>query len=379
MMSASVVRRVRRLPVLLAVLASGPLTAPAQPPSAPALIERFDREKSPVWADGDTATFFFRGEAANVDLIAGGDFKSLTRVPSSDVWTVSITLPDLEQAVISYEFTAANPAGSPKAPVRRSGVWRGAKAPPAAVQIAELKGSLKSFEIESKALEARRKVSVYLPPGFQKSIGRRALYAIDGENIDRFVRVLEPLVTSGELSPIVVVGVHSGGYLRGADDSQSYDTKKDLRAQEYFPGINPDRFARHELFFCSEVVDWAEREWNVSKDSEDRALFGCSNGGRFVFEMAVRHPDRFGHVLAFAVPGRAPVTLPEGFKTSTHFYLEAGTWETAYHLYTSQVAGRLRELGARVEFRARVGGHDEAIWRDEFAIGLVREFGPNRK
>jgi hypothetical protein len=42
-------------------------------PSAAALIERFTREKSPVWADGETATFFFRGAALKVEVIAGGD------------------------------------------------------------------------------------------------------------------------------------------------------------------------------------------------------------------------------------------------------------------------------------------------------------------
>src|SRR5262245_34210311 len=71
-------------------------------PSAAALIERFTREKSPAWADGETATFFFRGDALKVEVIAGGDFKALERIGTSDVWSVTFKLPEVERAVISY-------------------------------------------------------------------------------------------------------------------------------------------------------------------------------------------------------------------------------------------------------------------------------------
>ncbi len=148
-----------------------------------------------------------------------------------------------------------------------------------------------------------------------------------------------------------------------------------MRAQEYFPGIDPDRFARHEAFFCSEVTAWAERQWNVSGLAKDRVIFGCSNGGRFAFEMAMRHPDQFGHVLAFSVPGGGVIALPEGLKTAAHFYLEAGTWEKQFLTYTTRLADELRRAGVQTELQVRVGGHDEAIWCDEFARALVETFG----
>ncbi len=106
----------------------------ADEPNVEALSARFDREKSPVWADGDTATFFYRGEAARVEVIAGGDFKSLTRIPSSNAWTVALKLPDLERAVISYYFTVTKNKGGQNSPTPLPGVWRGPKAPEPAAE-----------------------------------------------------------------------------------------------------------------------------------------------------------------------------------------------------------------------------------------------------
>ena len=131
------------------------------------------------------------------------------------------------------------------------------------------RGSLKTFEIESKALDARRKLTVYLPPEFGPGRARCVVYAADGEQMDRYACFLEPLITAHKLPPTVVVGVHSGGYVGGAPDYKNYDTKKDMRAQEYFPGINSERFAKHEIFFCSEVTEWAEQQWKVSGDPKD--------------------------------------------------------------------------------------------------------------
>ncbi len=346
------------------------------PPRAAALIDRFQREKSPLWSDGDMATFFFRGEAESVPIIAGGDIKTLERIPASDVWTLKLLLPDLERAVVSYSFSPKSKVGSAKEPSAspRNGVWRGPNAPQPAASAVVLRGRLKTFDIDSNALGARRKLTVYFPPGFDPGKARRVIYAADGERADAFARVLEPLITSGQIAPTILVGVHSGGYSAGAADFKQYDPKKDIRAQEYFPGPNPELFAKHETFFCAEVTAYAKREWKVPSKAEVCAIFGCSNGGRFAYEIAMRHPAQFGHVLAFSVPGAGEISLPQTLKTAAHFYLEAGTWEGPFEAYTKRLAAVLERASVTNEFRSRVGGHDEAIWREEFAHAIARAF-----
>jgi enterochelin esterase-like enzyme len=362
---------------LLFAVALNPQLAADEPPQAAALVERFNREKSPVWADGDIATFFFRGEAERVELLAAGEIKALERIPSSDVWTLTSTYPGLERAVISYMIAPKREPGAAERPQRapQESVWRGPKAPPQAARAADLRGSLKTIEIESSALAAQRKLTVYFPPGFEPGRVKGVIYAADGESIERYAPFLEPLITSGKIPPVLLVGVHSGGYIGGAPEFKNYDAKKDMRVQEYFPGINEELFAKHETFFCSEVTSYSQREWKVSSHAKDRALFGCSNGGRFVFEMAMRHPDEFGNVLAFSVPGAGEIALPPSLKTAARFYLEVGTWEREFETYTKRLAAALERAGFQAEFRSRAGGHDEAIWREEFARALVLAFG----
>jgi enterochelin esterase-like enzyme len=42
---------------------------------------------------------------------------------------------------------------------------------------------------------------------------------------------------------------------------------------------------------------------------------------------------------------------------------------------TTRLADELRRAGVQTELQVRVGGHDEAIWCDEFARALVEAFG----
>src|ERR1700722_1155624 len=108
----------------LALLGSS-VRALAEPPKATALIECQRKEESPVWADGDTATFYYRGPADEVQVIFGGDFRPLKRIAGSDVWTLAVTLPDLDQAVFSYNFISTVKGRPSQMSSAKPGVWRG--------------------------------------------------------------------------------------------------------------------------------------------------------------------------------------------------------------------------------------------------------------
>jgi enterochelin esterase-like enzyme len=205
------------------------------------------------------------------------------------------------------------------------------------------------------------------------------VYVSDGRSVKAFARVVEPLIAAGRVPPVVLVGVHDGGYLgpspKGAHD---YDGSKDLRAQEYIPSINPRRFADHETFFVKEVPAWAERRFGGSADRKDRAVSGYSNGGRFAAEMAFRHPEVFGHAFCLSVAGDAAKTLATRPDRPVRFYLAAGTWEPIFHRLTAKLADALKERGVEVTFSSRVAGHDVAMWREEFAAAVAAAFGGAR-
>ena len=84
---------------------------------------------------------------------------------------------------------------------------------------------------ETLGYDGGRQVSVYLPPVAPEAV----VFAGDGQLISPWGGVLE----AADLPPTMIVGVH-----RLADET--------LRLQEYSPGFDPDRFAKHERFFIVE-------------------------------------------------------------------------------------------------------------------------------
>jgi len=66
------------------------------------------------------------------------------------------------------------------------------------------------------------------------------------------------------IPPLLIVGVHSG--------------ESDVRAMEYLPHINPQRFMAHARFFVTGVASWDEKELGATPERMQRAVFGFSNG-----------------------------------------------------------------------------------------------------
>jgi enterochelin esterase-like enzyme len=338
----------------------------AEEPTAQQIIDRHASEKSAVWTDGDAATFFWRGEAEQVKLHFGGEAMNLKRL-TEDVWTVRVTRPQLQRGVFSYAIVPRK-RGKEERP--RFQTWRGREAPPAPLVATKFQGANKKIEFDSKVLDERRALNVYLPPNHDRSKSYPVIYAADGMNN---ADVLEPLILAGKLPPLIAVGVSSGVYQ--GDPAKTYSIKKDLRALEYLPGVDNARFAKHERFLCEELRAWAQREFGASSSRAERVVFGVSNGGRFAFEMGARHPDLFGHVYAFSVAGKRkyePFSKPAN---APDFYLAAGTWEKAFHTITEELGKDLTQNGVRHIFSSRVASHDPAMWRDEFAKAVQRSFG----
>jgi enterochelin esterase-like enzyme len=296
---------------------------------------------------------------------------------------VSVERPELAKGVFSYAFSTGkkgDPPFTPGQPLKFE-VWTGPEAPPAPVVAKELKGVEKMLDLESKILGEKRKVKIYLPPGHDRSRSYPVIYAADGMTN---AEVVEPLIVGEKVRPLVVVGVLNGPYQ--GDRSKPYDIKQDLRAREYLPEVDEDRFAKHEKFFCEEVRAWAEKELGASRARQDCAVQGVSNGARFAVEMGMRHPDIFGHVFGFSVASSSPssdLTASARRRLAPNelprFHLAAGTWESGFHKLTSSLADELKKLGAPVVFDSRVSGHDDAMWRQELVAAVLMSFGKPRK
>jgi enterochelin esterase-like enzyme len=312
---------------------------------------------TPMWLEGDELTFVYHGAARSVRLCCGIQM-DMYRVAQTDYWALTVKQAELPRAVVSYTFFVddQSPIGQTMA------VWRGPLAPAPAAQgdYANLQGTVRSERLQSAALGEEREITVYLPPGHNAAARYPTIYAADGESAGWLARVLEPLILSGALPPVLVVGAHAG--------------EGELRAIEYIPGGDLARFTAHERFFVDELAAWAEHEVGATIDRKQRAVFGFSNGGVFAGEMALRHPDRFGIAMPFSA-GIPPDTTQHAPDASVRYYLTAGLYEEGFYTTTRTFAKQLEQAGAAVVFNPRVAGHDPAMWEEEFVAATLWAFG----
>lgn len=218
-------------------------------------------------------------------------------------------------------------------------------------------GGAVSGEVVTETLghEGGRQVSVYVPPDSPEAI----VFAGDGRLIARWGADLE----ATDLPPTMIVGVHGL-----ADET--------LRLHEYSPGFDPARFAVHERFFVEDVRRWTQARFGVALPSERTAALGVSASGELALAMGLRHPQVYGTVFC-ASPGAGylpPVEMPSPLPRT---YLVAGTLEPFFLENANRWAAALREAGADVVMRERVGAHGDVFWRHELPLMMAWAFGPS--
>jgi enterochelin esterase-like enzyme len=345
----------------------GHVSSSAPLSEAQLLLERRAQEGTSVWADGDTLTFVYEGEAESVEICCGFQ-ESLTRLPDSNVWTLSKTIPNMSKAVFSYFFIIDGVF-----PQTEQKVWRGAEAPPEPETLEPGPGRVFERTISSKVLGENRLIIIYLPPDHEALhlLGLPVVYLADGSVVREYARFVEPLMRAGKVPQFIMVGIESGNYL--GDPNEEYDASLDMRAREYIPTEGDDRFALHERFVIEEVLPWAEENFGASDKREQRIVHGFSNGGVFAAAMGLRNPNVFGYALPFSV-GIDPSASTNLESVSTKFYFVSGKLEPGFFNTTQNLSKRLAENGVESQFEGWVAGHDIVMWREAFLNTLLWVF-----
>ena len=209
------------------------------------------------------------------------------------------------------------------------------------------------FVNETFDYDGGRQVTVYVPPAPPEAI----VFAGDGQMIAQWGGLLE----AAGVPSTMIVGVH-----RVADET--------LRLHEYSPGFDPERFAAHERFFVEDVGAWVRARFGVTLSADRTAVFGVSAGGEFALAIGLRHPDLYGAIFSGSPGGgyRPPPVMPAPLPRT---YVVAGTLEPFFLDNAARWAAALRAAPADVMMSERVAGHDDAMWRDEFALMVAWAFG----
>jgi enterochelin esterase-like enzyme len=206
---------------------------------------------------------------------------------------------------------------------------------------------------ETFEYDGGRQVTVYVPPHPPEAI----VFAGDGQGISKWGRLLE----QADVPSTMIVGVHGL-------------TDETRRIHEYSPGLDPERFAAHEVFFVEEVRRWTESRFGVALPTERSAVLGASAGGELALALGLRHPQVYGAVFCaspgggYKPPGDMPSPLPRT-------YLVAGTQEPFFLANARRWADALRDAGADVVMHERAGSHGGAFWQEEFPLMVAWGFG----
>jgi len=198
-----------------------------------------------------------------------------------------------------------------------------------------------------------RQVTVYVPPHRPEA----AVFAGDGQRISKWGRLLE----RASMTSTMIVGVHGL-------------TEEMPRIHEYSLGFEPERFAAHEQFFVEDVRRWTKSRFGIDLPAGRTAIFGVSAGGELALALGLRHPEVYGAILC-ASPGAGYKPPAMMLPPLPRAYLVAGIEEPFFLGNARKWAEALRDAGADVAMRERIGPHGGAFWREEFPLMVAWAFG----
>ncbi len=232
-------------------------------------------------------------------------------------------------------------------------------------------------KFSSQFLEHERDVIVYLPPGYEAETARRypTLYMNDGQNLFNpatayagvewgMGATVQKLIITGELDPLIVVGVYNTGQHRIDEYGPTFDQKQKR-------GGKADLYGR---FIVEELKSFIDHHYRTMAGPEHIGLGGSSLGGLVTLYLGLKYPQIFSRLMVMS----PSVWWDQGMilrmvnrlgaKPSTRIWLDVGTKEGKY---TPGQARTLRDaliaqgwrLNADLKFMQAKGGlHNERDW-----------------
>ena len=283
--------------------------------------------------------------------VRGGIVADLIRLGDSPYWFGAYTLERADEAMLLLMHPSGEAGGPPGfLPLR------GPNAPVAPRYADPLEGQISTQVVPSAALNERRRIAVYSPP-VPAGTKLDVMVMADGEAIEVVGRLVEPLIKSGSINPLLIVGVFSGP---AALEGEPGVPVSDLRPADYlkgFPGAL-DRHSRFVTFFTAELPAYIRAHHPVNEDRASWTAFGQSDGGALVLQVAVAADQPYGSVLA-ASPSWHPVTADacEGRASPPKVIMAAGLYETTFRATADANQGVLAACGYDVATTIYVAGH----------------------
>ena len=233
-------------------------------------------------------------------------------------------------------------------------------------------GSLLKMWYHSNTLDADRRLTVYTPPGYEKSKEKYpVLYLLHGSGGDedawadlgRTVQILDNLIAEGKAKPMIVVmpnGVYynqaAPGYAINMFQPTMFNSRSDstVEIEQSFP----------------DVIAFVESTFRVAKGQKNRAVAGLSMGARQSCAISRAHLGTFSYIGMFS--GAVLADTPEA-EAALARQMAPKVAPTLYWIGVGSADGvkanavKLRDYckakGYPVEYYESDGGHTWRNWR----------------
>ncbi|RCX23544.1 enterochelin esterase-like enzyme [Fontibacillus phaseoli] len=232
-----------------------------------------------------------------------------------------------------------------------------------------LKRTIIREEVECNSLGEKRKLRIYLPPGYNEILSYPVVYCQDGEEFFNFGRIAthaNRLILDEGIEPFIIVGIE-------------VDTS--IRTEEYAPFGN--RFEAYCTCITEEIIPFVERNYPVRREPDQRVLAGDSLGGSFSLHLAMKNRKLFSKIISLSgayYNASLELISSEEDLSYLSLYMIVGLQEQQYTTDTGtynfvelnrQAKELLEERGAKVKYFEKDGKHLWGFWQQELPDALV--------
>ena len=364
-----------------------------KPDAAARVKEYLAAQKSFPIIEGDRyAHIVYEGDEAEVvlrgDMLELGQGLPLHRIAGTNLHYASFELtPD---ARIVYQFVKnfgesfpdpKNPKQSPAfnlvGPASLLLMPRAEQTLPTSAS--NLRGRIVQLELETPTAQAetlrwggKRKVWVYLPPGYDAETAKRypTLYVMYGTNMmnDAHLDALLDREIGNTLQPLIAVFVES---------TNAYEYARTFREV-------------HRRMLAEQLVPWIDGQFRTLAEPSQRTLLGADEAGFGVLETALSYPKVFGNVVSqsayhLSTGDRELLTLVDRAANKTQrFYLDWGRYDGRRVSDQVDIAGFTKAVRDRMQAKGyHVKGrefNEGSAWPfvGQRAMPVLREIFPTK-
>ena len=243
-------------------------------------------------------------------------------------------------------------------------------------------GEVRAVWYDSPTLGAKRRMMIYLPPGYDESRQKfPVLYLLHGTGGDETVwleqghaaQIMDNLIASGKAEPMIVVmpnGHTDTPAAAGMGPDNNYQPT--FAHKQWMEGTFESSF--------NDIVTWVDNNYRTRASKRYRAIAGLSMGGYHSLYISANQPDDFNYVGLFSAAigrmdqGKSKIydnleeKLIAQFKQRPRLYW-IGIGDKDF-LYKDNEAFRemLDKNRLRYTYHESGAGHEWANWRDYLVI-----------